>query len=58
MLPSYLSYPRSNSNRGLAGKDGQSEPKTIFDYNYQLSKLDGLKPEILDPNNFGLFKII
>lgn len=37
--------------------EGVSEPKTISDYTYQLSKLDGLTPEILDPNNLNLIKI-
>lgn len=37
-------------------KEGTSEPKTIFDYDYKLGKLDGLTPKILDPNKFGLFK--
>lgn len=37
-------------------KEGISEPKTIFDYDYNLSKLAGLIPEILDPNKFGLIK--
>ncbi len=37
-------------------KDGISEPKTIFDYDYEYRKLDGLTPEILDPNSFGLIK--
>jgi len=35
-------------------KEGESEPKTIEDYAYRLNKLDGLTPEILDPNEFGL----
>ena len=38
-------------------KEGISEPKTIFDYEYKVSKLDGLTPDILDPNKFGLTKI-
>lgn len=38
-------------------KEGISEPKTIYDYEYKVSKLDGLTPDILDPNKFGLIKI-
>lgn len=37
-------------------KEGISEPKSIFDYDYEYQKLDGLIPEILDPNNFKLIK--
>jgi CRISPR-associated protein Csd2 len=39
-------------------KEGISEPKTIFDYDYKLNKLDGLMPEIMDPNKVGLIKSI
>jgi len=35
-------------------KEEVSEPKTISDYTYQLNKLEGLTPEVLDPNEFGL----
>jgi CRISPR-associated protein Csd2 len=38
-------------------KEGISEPKTIYDYEYKVSKLDGLTPDILDPNKFGLIKM-
>ena len=37
-------------------KDGMSDPRTIFDYEYKLSKLEGLEPEILDPNKFNLIR--
>lgn len=42
----------------VKSKEGVSDPKTIFDYEYKLAKLDGLKPEILDPNKFGLIKSV
>jgi CRISPR-associated protein Csd2 len=35
----------------VSPKDGVADPKDITDYSIRLKKLDGLKPEVFDPND-------